>query len=64
MTDFEFDRTSSPGTNRTAPAKDSCACKGDRFVQVDDPDHEVYMRCPTCNAPDRPPVETQAWWKE
>lgn len=53
MTAFEFDRPSSPGTNRTAAVTECETCGGDRFVQItereEDEHREVYARCPSCN---------------
>jgi len=66
MTGFDFDSPPSPGTNRTAPPTQCDQCGGDRFVLADDTDgYETYVRCTACNAgPQRPPVETNSWWKE
>ena len=53
MTEFEFDRAPTPGTNRTAAVTDCPTCGGDRFVPVDQHDrdlgYEAYARCPDCN---------------
>ena len=65
MTGFEFDTGTTPGTNRSAPVTDCPSCQGDRFVPVDPEDpHGAYIRCPTCNAPTRPEVKLESWWKE
>ena len=66
MSEF-IDTPNSPGTNRSAPATDCPTCGGDRFVEVEDADHEVYARCPSCNGGstvEREPVAEKAWWKE
>lgn len=67
MTAFEFDKTPSPGTNRTATPRSCPTCEGNRLVQVGDNEHGAYMRCPDCNAApttERAPVAEDAWWKQ
>ena len=63
MTEFEFDRAPSPGSNRSSAVTDCDTCGGDRMVEVED---AVYARCSACNAPSTPerePIPDDAWWK-
>jgi hypothetical protein len=66
MSEF-IDTPQSTRTNQAVPDNGCPTCQGHRLIQVDDPEREVYTRCPTCNpAPTttRPAVKVDGWWKE
>lgn len=60
MSEF-IDTPSSPRTNQAVSDNGCPTCQGHRLIQLEDPEREVYARCPTCNSQGREPVQGARW---